>query len=594
MNKTNKHICNLCKKSFSRNSTLKIHKEKKICQNYKINKNINNLLINKNDIIKHTKLECIIYNKVNIINVIKINDLKLFKAKDVALALYYLNSSYESSFNLINNNNKYKISNLNLNDMICKSNALYINEKGIKELCKNTKSSFKDELLNWLKNIDNKVIPIKKNIIKTNSQFYYNSELQLIINKTQNVNNPLNNIKIAKIIGFSEEELKILKLFWTPCFNDNWFYISDDIIKNYLGYNKDNKNCISNFNNRILLKFGEKNIDFKLVNSQHKLVKSCSSYMMSKIFKHGGSNKKYYIITGDFFKRISMICKTTKGNQIRKYYIKIEKLVQLYTKYIYEINKQQQNIKINNLKNKLNCYQKELTYLKKLESKQEYIYIISSKIYAEQGLYKIGRTKNIKGRLSTLNTSHTIKDRMIIIKKFKVYDSKIAEVRIKYILNKIRDHKNREFYRAIYCYLEKIVDLICKNLDEECKEINDVIDMLIDLNNGSYSDLYVWTKGIEDMSIFNLEKTLITQDKESKEIKIVENLSDENIEEIIFKILQKKKGFKRINSFEEALTKINKYKYIKNDELLNFNFKGELKNLIINYIKNHTKLRFKD
>ena len=126
------YICEICK---DEELILKKGIKKNISQNTKINY----ICINENDKVKHKK-KFINYEMVQtMVNIIEINDLTLYKAKDMGSIFRYKPTDYKSYINIINNNNKYKISNLKLNNIIYKSVPIYINKMGAKELCDNIK-----------------------------------------------------------------------------------------------------------------------------------------------------------------------------------------------------------------------------------------------------------------------------------------------------------------------------------------------------------------------------------------------------------------------------------------------------------------------
>ena len=53
----------------------------------------------------------------------------------------------------------------------------------------------------------------------------------------------------------------------------------------------------------------------------------------------------------------------------------------------------------------------------------QYVYIISTKIYEGQNIYKIGRTNNLKSRLSTYNTGSHKNDKYYYCYTFGCYNS---------------------------------------------------------------------------------------------------------------------------------------------------------------------------
>jgi phage anti-repressor protein len=66
------------------------------------------------------------------------------------------------------------------------------------------------------------------------------------------------------------------------------------------------------------------NVDYKLAGSA-----------LPASSKHGGHNKKYIYLTVDCFKMLCMRSNTPKANEVRKYYIQIEELIDEYKQFIY-------------------------------------------------------------------------------------------------------------------------------------------------------------------------------------------------------------------------------------------------------------------
>lgn len=162
-------------------------------------------------------------------------------------------------------------------------------------------------------------------------------EIQTIINDALKEPNELDNIKLAKISGFNDKEIEMVKLFWEPAFNKSWLYLSSEIIHDHLGY-KESKQSSADFYKKMRTLYIE-NIDYKEVAKDHDIIKYYENFLVRNISyqdKHGGSNKKYYIITGETFKKMCMRANTTKGNETCDYFIKVESLVIIMTKYLME------------------------------------------------------------------------------------------------------------------------------------------------------------------------------------------------------------------------------------------------------------------
>jgi len=161
-------------------------------------------------------------------------------------------------------------------------------------------------------------------------------------------------------------------------------------------------------------------------------------------------------------------------------------------------NLQDENKEKDERLNRMYNIQKELLSYKKSFTKDETIYIASTKNYARQGIYKIGRTrKHMKLRSSGLNTSHVVGDKMKVITTFKVSDCVLVEKNIHTKLNGLRVKGEREFFMCPYDILESVVDLIVHNDDEENDVINRIIETVYRLKESSFSP-NDWMSGIPE------------------------------------------------------------------------------------------------
>ena len=124
---------------------------------------------------------------------------------------------------------------------------------------------------------------------------------------------PLTEVDLAKMIGFSEEEINMISVYWNPVFNGSWIYLSDEMILEYLT-NETGKYAIKNFYDRILLSQYEREIDYKEISAEHDLVKNgWLKTTTENSTRKPAHNKKYYCVTGEAYKCMLMSSKTTKG-----------------------------------------------------------------------------------------------------------------------------------------------------------------------------------------------------------------------------------------------------------------------------------------
>ena len=304
-------------------------------------------------------------------------------------------------------------------------------------------------------------------------------------------------------------------------------YLSKEIVCEEFGY-KQSKHMMNNFYSKMLYKHFKIDIDYKeFVETDLKAVFPREDRFIPV---NGGQNRKEYLITPRCYKRILMTVKTEKGDQIRDYYENIEELCKLifkiidsikerlYTEKIYtkdnelSLSLQQLSIKdsiINETNDKLQLeqrknvaltnYNKDLLNYKLQTEKNEYIYIASTKDYAKQGIFKIGRTKELKQRLSQHNSSHINEDGFTYIKTYKVNDSTSLEHYIHKKLRPLRKDNECEFYLCVYEYLEKIVDKLVESDETAIEMINLTIQCLSRIH--SLDDSTPLDKGL-DYDIF--------------------------------------------------------------------------------------------
>jgi hypothetical protein len=158
--------------------------------------------------------------------------------------------------------------------------------------------------------------------------------------------------------------------------------------------------------------------------------------------------------------------------------------------------------------NRLNLLNIENLSFKKKLSKNETIYIVSTYAYSIQGIYKIGRTKNMKSRNSSHNTTHAPGDKVKILAEYKVNDSTLSERNIHNKLAGLVLKDETEIFMCPFDMLNSLVDLVI-NCDEQLNDaVNRIIDMVYKLRTEQF-DKDKWIIGL-DMSVFRDEMQLIT------------------------------------------------------------------------------------
>lgn len=162
---------------------------------------------------------------------------------------------------------------------------------------------------------------------------------------------------------------------------------------------------------------------------------------LEKNAKVSKSNKEIILLTPDCFKRLCLLSKTKKAEEVRTYYLELEKLLNNYKNYIIEGLKKTVEILENN--------QKEVP-----KNIKGVLYILQS-LKDIDGIYRFGQTENFKKRLQNYNSANS--DKMKIV---KIYETKDAEKVEKCVINQIKElryKKRKDFYQIDLNLLTKLI-----------------------------------------------------------------------------------------------------------------------------------------
>jgi len=222
---------------------------------------------------------------------------------------------------------------------------------------------------------------------------------------------------IKSIIDFIKDknvviDNKYFKLFWkTISAKNKWIYLSDEIIKNDMGYKK-----ISHFYKNTLRKKYKENIDFKEIKSNDDLVKIYESLMSNQLyFKKSthkrGKIKKYYAVTPKTFKMLFLQCRTSNGLSLCNYFIDLEQIFISYLHYQCRYNNLNIDSEIESLGN-MNTIQEYSQSIRRRELEQKlkdiyrigYVYFIQEE---ESKNIKIGYSYDMEARLAKLQTANS-------------------------------------------------------------------------------------------------------------------------------------------------------------------------------------------
>ena len=170
-------------------------------------------------------------------------------------------------------------------------------------------------------------------------------------------------------------------------------------------------------------------------------------YTITKGKSTGGRPAEIIMLTPDCFKRLCMLSKTKKAEEVRSYFLQLEKHIDKYKDFIIEALDKKVAILKNN--------QKPI-----VSPKSGVLYIMKTDLDID-GIYKIGKSNKFKGRVATHNSSHV--DNVEIILVFETHDIDSVEKCLKLALKGKQYRKRKEFY-------EVELDLI-KELLEDCDNL---------------------------------------------------------------------------------------------------------------------------
>ena len=166
-----------------------------------------------------------------------------------------------------------------------------------------------------------------------------------------------------------------------------------------------------------------------------------------KTGKISKTNKEIILLTPDCFKRMCLLSRTKKAENVRTYYLELEKLLNNYKDYIIEGLKKTVEILENN--------QKEVP-----KNIKGVVYILKS-LKDINGIYRFGQTEDFKKRLANYNSSNSDKMKVVYI-----YETKNLKAIEDCVLAQTKTHrykKRKDFYM--------IDKNILKSLIKDCSEL---------------------------------------------------------------------------------------------------------------------------
>ncbi len=347
-----------------------------------------------------------------------------------------------------------------------------------------------------------------KEIIKHKDEMLRNSDLQIkdLLTITEFINETKYNI-----------DSFIIDKFWNNMSNDMDIYIDESIIK-WMGYVGEIKKSKYKFI-KLLENFIE-NVDYQILSNKNYEnflgpLKGTRNNIYPKINRgNGKNNTKHILLKPDTFREIMMMLRTKKANDIRKYYLSLEKLIKLYSKYQTEykeaiVHKQieektqlliQSREQLEEKENELNNKVEELKIERgrhvalreavedviTLEKKQIF-YVATSDYYQRRNRYKYGGVESesrLKARLCGYNGDRAEGDRFYYIFTEKCHDYKSIEAYLRgHLPDYCKDSKDRYLKEMVKCpwtIFEQIIQLALHPSGRLTDLINEKRDEIIE------------------------------------------------------------------------------------------------------------------
>jgi len=206
-----------------------------------------------------------------------------------------------------------------------------------------------------------------------------------------------------------------------------------------------------------------KNIDYKVEKEKE-----------GKISK---SNKEIISLTPDCFKRLCLLSKTKKAEEVRTYYLELEKLIWNYKDYIIDGLKKTIQVLENN--------QKEIP-----KNIKATVYVLRS-LKDIDGIYRFGQTEDFKKRISNYNSANS--DKMEVMYIYETKDSKKIQDCVIAQIKPLRYKKRKDFYQIDINVLKTIIK-DCTSLTQKYKKSLTKINKQHGGNDDTVYNLFLYIK----------------------------------------------------------------------------------------------------
>jgi|GWRWMinimDraft_13_1066021.scaffolds.fasta_scaffold00340_4 hypothetical protein len=267
-------------------------------------------------------------------------------------------------------------------------------------------------------------------------------------------------------------------VLWANITKNRYIYIYISLLE-WLGYSGPkelHKQAFINLLNR-------NNIEYEYIAYQHPLIREFPEILdeIGQMRPVDKPRKKWLIMDTKNFKKAVMRLNTPRRESIQDYYLLLEELVQLYGAYTHKFKETQFKAQLEAKNKELKDRDNHVLLLKDLlidDTKRErlqVVYISTSQNYARQNRSKPGGVEKealLRSRLSTYNSRSAKGDEWYFYEWYFVADYRQVESRLKDVLGRFRDKKNKEMYVLNLSHMTYIVQYICEHYNDEVDEVN--------------------------------------------------------------------------------------------------------------------------
>jgi hypothetical protein len=306
----------------------------------------------------------------------------------------------------------------------------------------------------------------------------------------------LSNPNCLSVVDFIHEtaypiDTFMIDRFWNTINDEQLIYVDDELIK-WMGYDsttvRDRKQGFIK-----LLSGANEGMDYyHYSNEEYKeffvrLIGRTNIYPLPGEGR-GYSSAKHLLLSPDALRSTMMRVSTSRGNQVRQYYIDLEKLFKTYVKYQSEYEKRKIATELESANQQIVIAQNQLaaktTYINNIKSLientrplsfKEYVYIATTDFYSTRNQFKLGKATNLKSRLSAYNTGRPEGDRYYYTYIWPTADSALLEKKITTHLRQWQDAKDREMYVINYDWLYLFTRQVCEHDRVEIEMINELV-----------------------------------------------------------------------------------------------------------------------